>query len=385
MPRLYEDTESYETEFEYFDEMEQADMEAGINEEMEFEEETEDAEFEEEMEEQEEDESPHFSRSRFHPQLGFGRPVSSEVEWEDQEEEIIGKADSRRPIRNTKAVPYRWICQLEMIYQDAGLWGGAANAFVGSGLLISPRHVLTAGHNVRNRFGGKLLDAKSVTVAPGRDRGSFPFGTVKMKKFDCRPEWRDSLNRCHDFAIITLESDIGNKKFSNLGNKALGHWGGSEKTYIEVIEPGKLKKRTAHVVGYPGDKCGYDAIEKHVRGAACQYEPKGKVPKKLIECLDKGLMASAQFGDKGKIVEGEAAGATAFVLYDMDTCQGHSGSPVWVTSGLKRYLIGVHTGPFVKGKGSCADVIPSGETIDTNRAVRLSAKVLEDVKKWMRG
>ena len=36
--------------------------------------------------------------------------------YEDQlsewDEEIIGKKDNRKPVRNTTQVPYRWICQL---------------------------------------------------------------------------------------------------------------------------------------------------------------------------------------------------------------------------------------------------------------------------------
>jgi V8-like Glu-specific endopeptidase len=380
MPRLYEEPETYEPEFEYFDELEQADFEAGDNgefEDSEFEEPA--TEFEEEFEEEGE-----FSPAYVHPQLGIGRPVEQEFEWEEQEEEIIGKGDSRSPVKNTKRAPCRWICRLSMIYQNPSLWGGKAMEFVGTGLLISPRHVLTAAHNLRNQFNGTTLDARSCTVAPGQDRSDRPFGIAAMDRFHIRDEWRNNRNPCHDFALITLRSEIGNVKFKSLGNKQLGHWGASDQTYIEVISPDKLRKRTAHVVGYPGDKCGYLPMEKHVRGASCQYVPKGKPSKSLVDCLKKGLMATAQFGDKGKIVAAEAANASPFLLYDMDTCQGHSGSPVWVTSGTKRYLVGVHTGPFASGKGTCTDVVPAGETIDTNRAVRLSAKVLDDIRKWMR-
>jgi len=54
-----------------------------------------------------------------HPRLGIGRVVSRGAahELEDQEAEIIG-ADTRNLVSATTAVPYRWICCLDLYFPD---------------------------------------------------------------------------------------------------------------------------------------------------------------------------------------------------------------------------------------------------------------------------
>ncbi|HWA73821.1 MAG TPA: hypothetical protein VG937_15860 [Polyangiaceae bacterium] len=359
---------------------------------MEFFDEIEEREFSDEFEEPEsewESEDSETGPPFVHPQLGIGLPVSSELEFEDredQEEEIIGSSDSRSPVRNTTKAPYRFVCRLEMIFQDPGWNGGVAMKFAGTGTLISPRHVLTAGHNIRSIFGGKALTAKSVTASPGQDRDKKPFGTCKVTGFKAKNEWMNDQNACHDYALLTLEKDMGSLKFKAIGNKPLGYWGDFEKgndTRLEFVDPDKLKKSTVRVVGYAGDKCGYLPIEKYKKGAVCTYTPSGTVSKGLQDCLKAGLHASAQFGAKGKMLDPLPAGGGSFLFaYDADTCKGHSGSPVWAENKGLLYLIGVHTGPWSIAKGSCADVVPAGAATDANRAVRVTTNMLDNIRKW---
>ena len=369
----------FEDNMEFFDEIEQADLEASADGETD--------EFEYEFESGGEAKQV-LDPALFHPQLGYGTPAAElEYEGEDNEEELLGKSDSRSPIRNTKKLPYRWICRLTMTFQDPAYNGGTPVNFAGTGTLISPKHILTAGHNVRNRFGGKVLTARAVTAAPGRDRADLPFGTVTMSGFKAKNEWMNDLNPCFDYALLTLSESIGTKKFASIGNKALGHWGDFESgnnTRLEFIDPEKLRKQTVHVAGYPGDKCGYLAIEKYKRGGICTYRPSGAMSKQLTACFGAGLHASAQFGDKGKMIDPLPSGGGAHIfIYDADTCKGHSGSPVWVQNGSLRYLIGIHTGPYSKAKGSCADVVPTGSSADANRAVRVTTNMLDNLRKWM--
>jgi V8-like Glu-specific endopeptidase len=372
----------FEDNMEFFDEMEQEDLEAGANDET-YEYEDEDtSEFEFES-------APKSSTPKgsyvVHPLLGYGS-VANEYEYEDQEEELLGQSDTRSLIRHTTRAPYRWICCLRMTVQDPSYQGGKAVTFGGTGTLISPWHVLTAGHNIRTNFGGRLLTVKSVEVFPGRDRDKLPFGKTTMAKFRAKNEWMNDQNACYDYALLTLSDKIGTKKFKVLGNKPLGYWGSAdrgEKTLFNFVEPREIRKATVHVAGYAGDKCGYLPIEKYRKGGLCKYPPGSAMTTELATCLTNQLQATAVFEAKGKMIDA-LAGGSHLLTYDADTCRGHSGSPVWGMKGSYRYFLGIHTGAFNKAKSTCADPFPTGSVADANRAVRLTSGVLDNVNKWMR-
>lgn len=77
--------------------------------------------------------------------------------------ERIGADDERQRIHDTSAVPYRWVCSLDVT------WPGNDDARFGpgSGVLVGPRQVLTAGHCIyRTRDAARPA---SVDVASGRN------------------------------------------------------------------------------------------------------------------------------------------------------------------------------------------------------------------------
>jgi hypothetical protein len=87
-----------------------------------------------------------------------GPTVGGATEWER-----IGADDERQRIRDTSAVSYRWVCSLDVTWpgNDDDRFGR------GSGVLVGPRQVLTAGHCIyRTRDAASPV---SVYVAPGRN------------------------------------------------------------------------------------------------------------------------------------------------------------------------------------------------------------------------
>jgi V8-like Glu-specific endopeptidase len=319
-----------------------------------------------ELEFEEEEEEPEIGKVIVHPMLGPGRVVSAEAEFEadfeegELEEEIIG-ADERVIVADTKKAPYRWVCCLDLYFPDPDNKKDLL-LFRGSGTLIGEKHVLTCGHNLINNIKGtkgttKKLSVKKMTVTPGRwggassAAGKAPFGSSKAASFRTSDEWKDRLDRQYDFGLIKLQKA--------LGKSSLGYWGSrtsGQKTKIEVVAPAGMKGKTINLSGYPGDKC------KHL--------PKvGSAPIAALQACPEADWASTQWRAVGKVLDPSPAGASKLIYYDPDTYGGHSGSPVWFyypDSGT-RNLIAIHTGAI----GA------------SNRGVRITQDILDKVKKWM--
>src|SRR5262245_8739324 len=105
----------------------------------------------------------------YHASLGRGRQVSRM--FGEAEMELVGN-DNRQPVSNTTDVPFRWMCALDLLFPDPDK-PSKFLAFRGSGTLISPRHVLTAGHCLFDEITGsakknrRVLEVAQVRAVPG--------------------------------------------------------------------------------------------------------------------------------------------------------------------------------------------------------------------------
>jgi len=279
----------------------------------------------------------------------------------EPEEEVIPPIDDRRPVVDTTAVPYRWICHLAL---DFGPDPAHPNNNIharGSGTLISDRHVLTAGHNIISpRFG----QVQGIRVTPGHNCAASraaPLGFTTAASWQTHPQWQAARNFQFDFGLLTLRSAIGRQRQPALGNQPLGFWGSTdlgEGTRINPRTPADLNRRRAYISGYPGDKCcfrRFDPTTQHCRVNS---------------------WAGAQFRSSGHITNPSPASAPRLILYDLDTYFGHSGSPVWLRWDRFRNLVAVHTGP--------GSAVPSEPPHVSNRGVRVTADLLAQVRDWMR-
>lgn len=113
---------------------------------------------------------------------------------------IIG-SDDRVMVGNTAVGPW---CNMVSLLIETSTGG----RYVGSGFMIGPNAVATAGHCVYNsEFGGW---AKKITVVPARNGSIQPYGAASSTKLECGGNWHDSYNNQDDWGVITINSNLGN-------------------------------------------------------------------------------------------------------------------------------------------------------------------------------
>lgn len=224
--------------------------------------------------------------------------------------------DRRKQILETELAPWRMICALEIEAQDG-------TPFVGTGWFIGPRTVVTAGHCVHDaaELGGW---AGRITVIPGRNGASQPFGSVESRRFSAVDRWLSDRDPEYDYGAIHLDADLG----TTVGTFAAG-----------VFPDATLRNRLVNISGYPAPRGG--GTEQYFHS----NRVKGVTPKR--------------------------------VFYDVDTQGGQSGSPVWTyeDGSTTPVVIGIHA-------YGLSDV-PGSPNLQANAGTRLLPEVLDVIRGWM--
>jgi V8-like Glu-specific endopeptidase len=201
-------------------------------------------------------------------------------------ENVLG-ADDRTEVLDTTDAPWARICALR-IFSTTG------KEYVGTGWLIGPRTVITAGHCVFLHDEGGWPD--HIEVIPGLRGAERHFGSATGKRFRSVKEWATTRDTGNDYGTIILDDDLGTP---------VGSW-----FTFGALEDAQLAQTEANLAGYPQDKGG-DTLWYHARTLTMVDETK--------------------------------------VYYDIDTYGGQSGSPVWLNLDGKRVVIAIHTTGTVTG------------------------------------
>ena len=233
-------------------------------------------------------------------------------------ESVIGR-DERVRILDTDLAPWRMIAALRM-------HGSGGAGAIGTGWLVGPRTVVTAGHCVFSNFffGGWASTIEVIPGLNGRGNDARPYGSVSSTRFSSVDRWTDSEDADFDIGCIHLEQDIGNK----LGWFAIG-----------ALSPDELESYLVNISGYPADRgSGFE-----------QYYNRNRV----LRVSDRR------------------------VFYEVDTYGGQSGAPVWIheDKGAPPLVIGIHA----YGVGGT----PTDFGITANSAPRIIPEVLETIKGWV--
>jgi glutamyl endopeptidase len=206
--------------------------------------------------------------------------------------EVVIGTDDRTQVGDTDQYPWCCIASLLITANNGTNW-------IGTGWLVGPRILLTAGHCVYMADQGGWVS--QIEVIPGRDGDNRPFQSCFASDFRSTNGWLQSSDRDYDYGAILLPAE--NRYGDQLG------WFG-----YEVRGDSDLQNLLVNLSGYPGDK------------------PSG-----------------TQWFHKNNI-----AGVNDQILtYQIDTAGGQSGAPVWVKKDDgSRYGIGVHTNGDLTGNSA---------------------------------
>lgn len=194
--------------------------------------------------------------------------------------EVIIGTDDRKRINPTTCFPWRAICSLVMRTKTG-------KTYIGTGWMVGPGTVMTAGHCVYFHEEGGWPEY--IDVIPGKNGSLQTYGVIRSKSFRSVKGWTRNKNRNNDYGAIILDTKIGN---------TVGYFGYATRS------DSFIKGRNLNLSGYPGDK----------GGTTQWYHSK-----------------------EAKSVNDRV------ITYDIDTMGGQSGSPVWFVENGNRYAIGIHT------------------------------------------
>lgn len=195
--------------------------------------------------------------------------------------EVILGTDDRVRIQNTNGIPWRRVCALRITFPTGAVYRG-------TGFLIGPRAVATAGHCVYLHNQGGW--ARKVEVIPGANGSDKPNGSAESSQLRSVGGWVNGKRPESDYGCVVVPPGAFGGR--NLGSFAIG-----------ALSAQALVAKPAVLAGYPGDK---------------------------------------PFAELWGMARKIKTVAPTTLTYDIDTMGGQSGAPVYINRNGSRTVVGIH-------------------------------------------
>jgi V8-like Glu-specific endopeptidase len=295
-------------------------------------------------------------------------------------------SNRRVPIQDNRSFPWRAICKLIITGRDNTRWEG-------TGFLIAPRTVITAGHNVfLHEHGGW---AKSIEVIPGLLNQDRPYGSAVARVFKTVIGWTKGKNKNQDYAAIILPTHFR-------PGERTGTFG------FAVKETEFLKRATLNMAYYPFTLQGQQGLMQQLQQQSQQqpqFQQQGQYqqqPEFAGQYQQEYQQSEGQEGfqqegqqqpfqhnqqsqqpfQQGQMQQFQRPSMTSkqlyfialhtrnvnprLIQYDTEVKDAQGGAPVWTKSGLGRSVVAIHSNAFASG--------------DT--AIRITPQVFSNLSAW---
>jgi len=245
-------------------------------------------------------------------------------------------------VANALAVPYRYICRIV-----ARAYDKPENAYsIGTGVLVSPYHVLTCAHNIYPTQAPRTKTIDVFIAQNGPDESASRF---RANGWAVRQGWgwgRDCRASGEDYGMIRLANPAPNGFFQ-----------------LRPFNPAILTGKTGHLAGYPSS--AQEPLARYMHHSA------GPVTGAyVIEGCDRDRQERESI--RGRLFPSILA-TTRLFLHELATAPSVSGSPIWIEEDGTRTLIGLHERRINVGQ--------SGRSYGA--AVLLNDAVRAQVAQWM--
>ncbi len=242
------------------------------------------------------------------------------------------------PVTNTRIAPWRWVCKVLVRYRRSDLnfpviGTPIGDAWVaGTGVLISARYLLTAGHNLRAVKGGKTYKPSEIHIVPAqvpaRDvPSSGPFGVWRSSTAQTFTpsglfDPSQAKARLFDYGLVR----VNRKNFTSLG---------------KIRIPGKKER-----FGWFGSATG-DSVKKfsNLYGTTITHRKVNVAGFPMISGVNRQMRRGFNLIDAVRPSLRPGGPRVPLLRYRINANSGLSGAPIWLKepNGGRR-LIAIHSG-----------------------------------------